>query len=130
MIRSIQRIEFRATVLAFAALTWCVVIGITLWLTPIRYLHYQDDRPPQLAFMSFAEAAGVHVLLIPAALAACAVWLSRRRRTGYLTLVAIALLLYCFVAGFSVGAAYLPAAAALIYAAGASRSQPTGNEHV
>jgi len=120
MIRLTQRIEFRATVLAFAALTWCIVIGITLWLTPMRYLHYQDDSPPQVAFMSFAEAAGVHVLLIPAALAACAVWLSRRRRTGYLTFVAVAFSSYCLVAGFSVGAAYLPAAAALIYAAVAS----------
>src|SRR5262249_5417393 len=103
--------------LSIAALSWCLLVGVTLWYTPFRYLHERSDRPGvQVVYVPFSEVAGLHVLLIPMALAALAVWLSPQHQTRYLAVVTGVFACYCFVSGFSIGAAYLPAAGALVVA--------------
>jgi hypothetical protein len=105
--------------LALVAFLWCIVVSAMLWLTPVRYLHDRSDEPgPRFEFVPFREAAAfpLATLLIPTALAWSALSFVRRQKRKYLAVVTIALFAYSFVAGFSVGLAYVPAAGILLCA--------------
>ena len=115
---------------ALAALVWSAGAGVTIWTTPIRYSGVSgfasSDTPPTVVetetFKSFAEASrlGAVPLLIPVVLTALGVWCAWRRFRRTLVALTVTLLLYAFVAGFSIGGAYLPAVAALLLATLAS----------
>ena len=114
--------------LAVAAVAWCVVIGAWLWITPIRYngvvsTGYADSTGVMrqatyetTGSRSFADvsALGPVPLLIPLGLAALGAWSVWRGRTLPAALATGVLLVFVVLAGFSIGAAYAPAAAALI----------------
>jgi len=97
--------QWIARVLATAAVGWSVGLGIWLWVTPY-------------GTQSFAEASalGPIPLLIPVLLAAIAAWAIWRRRILPAALAAGLLLVFVILAGFSIGAGYVPAVAGLIWA--------------
>jgi hypothetical protein len=123
-------IRWIARVLAIAAVTWCIAIGIWLWITPIRSdgemtTAYADSSgiAQQTTYRvtesrSFAEmsAFGPVPLLIPAVIAAIGAWAVWRRRLLPATIAAGLLVMFVFLAGFSIGTVYVPAAAALVWA--------------
>ena len=119
-----------ARVLAIAAVAWCVGIGLWLWVTPVPYngsmsTAYTDSSGVAQhatyeikGTQSFAErsALGPVPLLIPVLLAALGAWAIWRRRLLPAALAAGTLLVFTVLAGFSIGAGYVPATAALVWA--------------
>jgi hypothetical protein len=127
--------------LAVAAVAWCVAIGGWLWITPIRYkgvasTAYADssgvmrqETYETAGSRSFSEvsALGPVPLLIPvllAAMGASSVW---RRRMLPAVIATGVLLFFTALAGFSIGAGYVPAAAALAWAIVALGNESTTN---
>jgi hypothetical protein len=124
-----------AGVLAAGAVVWCIGVGIWIWVTPIRYSGVSAQTwssstsqgtnattirtAPFRETRRFADVSlfGPLPLAIPvtvAGLAALAIW---RRKGILLTLLpTAAFLLFCFIAGFSIGGAYVPAGVALAIA--------------
>ena len=116
--------------LALAAVAWCGTLGVWLWVTPI--LHegvashaYADSSGvmQQTAYRvtgsrSFAEvsALGPVPLLVPLLLAALGAWAVWRGRLLPAATATGALLAFTLLAGFSIGAWYIPAAGALVWA--------------
>ena len=119
-----------ARVLGIAAAAWCVGIGVWLWVTPVPYngsmsTAYTDSSGVAQhatyeikGAQSFAErsALGPVPLLIPVLLAALGAWAIWRRRLLPAALAAGVLLVFTVLAGFSIGAGYVPAAGALVWA--------------
>lgn len=118
-----------ARVLAVAAVVWCVGIGLWLWVTPVLYvgrmsgMHADSGGVVQSTYEirgthSFAErsALGPVPLLIPLVIAALGAWAVWRGRLLPATIAAGFLVVFVFLAGFSIGTGYVPAAGALIWA--------------
>jgi hypothetical protein len=91
--------------LSFASFLWCVAVGVLLWFLPS-------------GGQSFASisALGPVPLIIPVALVAVGAWSAYRRHRLVLVVATGAIALFAFLTGFSIGLAYLPAAAALVVA--------------
>src|SRR5262245_30553571 len=119
-----------ARVLAVAAVAWCMATGVWLWITPLRSdgvltTAYADSSgmAQQTTYRvtesrSFAEvsALGPAPLLIPTLIAAMGAWAVWRGRLLPATIAAALLVVFVFLAGFSIGAGYVPAAGALVWA--------------
>ena len=108
-----------SVLLAAAGLAWCVIVGLRIWITPVRYLRYSSDSPePRFVYFSFQEVSGwgIWILVIPIILAGAALRLSWRRRTRALGAVTCAFVLFCLITGFSIGSTYMPVAGALLAA--------------
>ena len=119
-----------ARVLAIAAAAWCVGIGIWLWVAPVPYngsmsTAFTDSSgvaqhaPYEIkGTQSFAErsALGPVPLLIPVLLAPLGAWAIWRRRLLPAAVATGILLVFTVLAGFSIGAGYVPAAGALVWA--------------
>lgn len=110
--------RFAAPVLSTLCLAWCVVIGCVIWWTPVRYSGFRNGAPAVID-RSFSEVSGYGPLplIIPACVAALGTWGAWRDRRLLVTLSGILLALFTFIAGFSIGGAYLPASGLQILAA-------------
>ena len=120
--------------LAAAGFLWTIGVGVWIWMTPVRLSGVSSE-----AFASstagvtssvvrtvlveetrrFADVSllGPVPLMMPAVLAglaAMAVW--RRKSLLLMLLPTATLLVFCFIAGFSIGAAYVPAGGAMVLA--------------
>jgi hypothetical protein len=127
-----------ANLLAVAGVLWSIGVGVWIWLTPIRtsVVLFEASASsvsgsavsatrtdPVQRTRRFADISllGPVPLIIPAALAglaALAVW----RRKGALLMLAPTCMLaaFCFIAGFSIGFAYIPAGGLLVAAVAVS----------
>ena len=116
--------------LALAAVAWCVAVGVWLWITPIRYngvasTAYADSGgvAQQATYQvtgsrSFADVSllGPLPLIIPVLITAIAAWTVWRGRVISAGIATGILLVFTILGGFSIGAGYVPAVAALIWA--------------
>jgi hypothetical protein len=110
-----------APILASISAVWCVVIGFWIWFTPIGHSGIGgSSRQEQYVvhYQSFADIShlGALPLIIPTALAVlatCAAWRGFRAGLGVSAFLFAG---FTFIAGFSIGGAYLPAAVFLILA--------------
>lgn len=121
-----------ANILAAAGLFWSIGVGVWIWVTPIRYSGVSSQMTassstsgantsvlrtgPVEQTRRFSEVSrlGPVPLMIPAAVAgfaALGVW--RRKGLLLMLLPTAVFLLFCFVAGFSIGGAFVPAGALL-----------------
>jgi hypothetical protein len=124
-----------ARLLAAAGFLWCIGVGIWIWVTPIRYSGVSSQTwststsrgstsavvrtVPFTETRRFADVSllGPLPLAIPVVLAGLAAWTIWRRKTFLLMLLpTAALLLFCFIAGFSIGRAYVPAGGVMLLA--------------
>lgn len=124
-----------ANLLAAAGLLWSIGVGVWIWVTPIRFSGISSQMSAsssssgattsilrtgpveQTRRFSDVSRLGPVPLMIPAAvagLAALGVW--RRKSLLLMLLPTAVFLLFCFVAGFSIGGAYVPAGALLLTA--------------
>jgi hypothetical protein len=111
--------KWLATLLVTGGLVWCFVIGWKIWVTPVRYLHYSSSEPAQrFVYLSFSEVSGLGIvpLVVPTVLVGLAMWFAWRQRTLALGAVTLAVAVFCFITGFSIGRAYVPIAVALFVA--------------
>ena len=111
--------KWSATLLAGSGAAWCVIVGWKIWFTPVRYLQYASwQTEPQFVYRSFSDVSmlGAVPLVVPTVFAALATWVAWRQRIVALCAVTLIFALFCFVAGFSIGGAYVPVAGALLIA--------------
>ena len=101
-----MRIHSRLAVgLSVAAIAWCLVVGA--WMTTLPMM--RGGRRP-----SVGEALGI--VTAPVLIAAAGSWAAWRGRYVLLGLVAGVQGLFCFVTGFSIGSAFVPAFGLLVWA--------------
>jgi len=110
-----------APVLAVCGAMWCVAVGMWLWVTPMRYVgitNVAGVRQEVTQDRAFSEVSGLGPLplIIPAALAIFAAWAAWRGRKLGLGVSTLLFAGFTLISGFSIGANYVPAAAALIVA--------------
>lgn len=108
-----------APILAAVAAAWCVGMRLWLWFTPMRYVGFAVGSTRQeILYRPFSEVSrfGPLPLILPASVAMAAAWAARRGNRIGLGASTILFAVFTFVAGFSIGANYLPAAGALILA--------------
>ena len=111
-----------SAILATVSLTWCVVVGIWIWVAPIKYIGVrvslgQPDVHME-EYRSFSDVSqwGAAPLIVPIVLAAFATWAAWTGRKVFLALATVFIAGYAFVAGFSIGRAYHPAVVILVLA--------------
>ena len=120
--------------LAAAGLLWCISIGIWIWVTPIQssgvstqtwwsvgadgVVSSGERTVPFESYRRFADLSrlGALPLLIPVMLATLGVWAAWRNKQLLLSLTTAMLLVFCVLAGFSIGRGYFPAAGAMLWA--------------
>jgi hypothetical protein len=122
-----------AKLLSMGGLVWCITIGLFIWFTPIRSSGVStitwsssgssggtsavQQTVPIETTRRFADISlfGPVPLLIPVLLAGLATWgVWRRRRIAALIATAL-LLVFCFLAGFSIGPGYVVGAGAIVW---------------
>lgn len=116
-----------ATVVALAALGRSAQAGLRIWTTPVRYQVLESagdstgasSSQEQFEYRSFSEVPGWGAvpLVIPVLLSGWGVWTAWRGQSIGMTVVALLLLGYSFVTGFSIGGAYVVSGWALVAAA-------------
>jgi hypothetical protein len=117
--------------LALISLSWCVVVGFWIWFTPVRYVGLTGDpsQPDQhtVVYRAFADISflGPLPLIVPTLIAIAGAWAAWRGARVALGLAALLLAAFAFVAGFSIGSAYiLPAGLLLLATLFAARFGP------
>jgi hypothetical protein len=112
-----------ATLLAAGAVAASVWAGVRIWTTPVRLEVVEateDGAGANCRFESrrFAEISGLGVLplAIPVLISGLGAWAAHRRRRWGVVAAALALAIFTFVTGFSIGSAYLPAVCGLVLA--------------
>jgi hypothetical protein len=110
-------------ILAAAGALWCVGVGFWIWFTPVASHGIvggtgQPDRE-FVEYHAFSDVSmfGALPLVVPAALALLAAWSAWRGSRVGVVILAVLFAAFTFVAGFSIGAAYVPAAGLLLWAA-------------
>ena len=134
-----------ARLLSAAGFVWCVVVSLFIWFMPIRsagastVIWSASGSPqggstrrvvPVQTSRRFADVSlfGPAPLVVPVVLAGLATWaVWGGRSIAALVTIAI-LLLFCFVAGFSIGPAYLLGGGALAGALAIVLASPSDNE--
>jgi hypothetical protein len=114
-----KALKWLPTLLAAGGLVWCFVVGWRIWVTPVRYLQYSSAEPAErFVDRHFSEVSGLGIvpLVVPTVLAGLATWAAWRRRLLGLFVVTLVFFGFCFITGFSIGAAYVPIAPALLVA--------------
>jgi len=117
--------------LSALGLAWSGLAGVSIWITPMRYSG-TSAGVPAVWERSFSDVSplGAFPLLIPVLFAGLRTWVACRGRRVTLGVAALVLAVFTFITGFSIGAAYIPAAGLLIVAAGcaavAGAGPPTG----
>ena len=115
--------------LASAAVAACLWVGWRIWMTPVRYEIVDATADgaganPRFEDRRFAETSrlGVLPLVAPVVLSGLGVWAAARGSRRGLVSSAVALGIFAFIGGFSIGAAYWPAVCLLALAGIACRS--------
>lgn len=113
-----------AVAAAVFSLVWCLVAGVWLWTAPVTGSFIVVTVDPAgtstiergIDQRSFAEMSqlGIVPLLIPVLVAGCALWAAWRRRAAALAVATFVFLVFCVLAGFSIGGAYIPAGLGLL----------------
>jgi hypothetical protein len=107
--------------LATLSAGWCVVVGCWIWFTPIPVTR-GVLAPAVYTSFSAMSLFGPVPLLVPAAIALLGAWAAWRGHGVVLGAVAALLLLFSYIAGFSIGAGYMPAAGGMVLATAALAS--------
>jgi hypothetical protein len=102
----VREVSLIARAIAVLAVAWCVGIGVWLWVTPWS---------PGVSFADVSMLGAVP-LVIPVGIAFVGAWGTWRRRWWPVVLSMVMMTAFVFLAGFSIGAAYTPAAGALAWA--------------
>jgi len=113
-------------VLAAVGATWSVVMGCWLWFTPMRYVGTAGGSGQAVTlYRPFSEVSqfGPLPLIILASLAMVAAWAAWRGNRVGLGASTLLFAGFTLIAGFSIGANYLPAAGALVLATLFARRQ-------
>lgn len=112
-----------APTLATLGLVWCVAVGWWIWGSPVPFSG-TSDGVASVRYRAFSEIShfGPAPLIVPAVLAALAVWAAWRGQRLVGGAAAVLLAAFALVAGFSIGGAYIPAAGLLLAAAGLART--------
>ena len=119
--------QFRSlsTVVAATGLVWCVVAGWWIWTTPVRFSGIAGTMEPagaravervEYRLISDISEFGILPLVVPVLLAAWATWAACRQRILALAVATVIFLVFCFIAGFSIGGAYVPVGLGLVIA--------------
>ena len=119
--------QFRSlsTVVAATGLVWCVVDGWWIWTTPVRFSGIAGTMEPagaravervEYRLISDISEFGILPLVVPVLLAAWATWAACRQRILALAVATVIFLVFCFIAGFSIGGAYVPVGLGLVIA--------------
>ena len=120
-----KRLPWLSTICAATGLVWCVVVGVRIWTTPVRYSVAEWAMSPagarigqRFAYRSFSDisGAGATPLVIPVLLAAWATWAAWRQAIEELAAATVVFLGFCIIGGFSIGGAYVPAGIGLLAA--------------
>jgi hypothetical protein len=107
---------------ALVSLSWCVVVGFWIWFTPVRYVGITGDpgQPDHhtVVYRAFADVSllGPIPLIVPTLIAIAGAWAAWRGARVALGLAALLLAAFAFVAGFSIGSAYILPAGLLLLA--------------
>ncbi len=124
----LRSFAFLVVVLAALAFIDCVWNGYKIWTTPIRYevIEGRNNAPDHVGttnrhyqYMSFRAVSsyGFAPLLIPILISAIALWSAWLMRRLMLLVVTCLFILFVFITGYSIGAAYMLSGLALILAA-------------
>ena len=126
-----KRLTWTSQMLALISLSWCVVVGFWIWFTPVRYVGITGTpgQPGQhtVAYRAFADVSflGPLPLIVPTLIAIAGAWAAWHGARVALGLAALLLAAFAFVAGFSIGSAYiLPAGLLLLATLFAARFGP------
>jgi hypothetical protein len=102
-----------ATFLASVAVAACLWAGWRIWTTPVRYEVVNttpDGAGANRRFESrrFAEVSrlGLLPLVVPVLISGLGTWAAYRGRRWALACSSLALAIYAFISGFSIGGAY------------------------
>jgi len=123
---AMKPLQWLSIFLALSGLLWCLVVGERIWTTPVRLSGVEWAMGPtgsirtieRVGVRSFSDISGLGVipLFVPVLLAGWATWAAWGDRIRTLTILTLVFLAFCFIAGFSIGGAYWPAAGALVAA--------------
>ena len=126
-----KRLTWTSQMLALISLSWCVGVGFWIWFTPVRYagMTGAPGQPDQhtVVYRAFDDVSflGPLPLIIPTLIAIAGAWAAWRGARVGLGLAALLLAAFAFVAGFSIGSAYmLPAGLLLLATLFAARFGP------
>lgn len=120
-----KQLQWLSTIVATTGLVWCVVVGGRIWSTPVRFAGAEWVIGPagaraieQVEYRSFSDISGLGVvpLVVPVLLASWAAWAAWRQWIGRLAIATLLFLAFCFIAGFSIGGAYVPIGIGLVAA--------------
>jgi len=120
-----KQLRWLSTICAAIGLVWCVGVGIRIWTTPVRYSVAEWAVSPagartgqRVEYRSFSDisGAGATPLVVPVLLAAWATWAAWRQSIVGLSIATAIFLVFCLIAGFSIGGAYVPAGIGLVAA--------------
>jgi hypothetical protein len=109
-------------IVAATSLVWCLTVGVWIWAQPVQSSSVGWIAGPagtqfveRVEERSFSDISrfGIFPLMVPVALAAGATWLAFGQHVVGLWLVTAIFGGYCLVGAWSIGLAYLPAAAGL-----------------
>ena len=111
------------TLLASVAVAACLWAGWRIWTTPVRYQVVDGTADGaganrRIESRRFVEVSGLGLLplVIPVLISGLGTWAAYRWHRWGLAFSALALAIYAFISGFSIGGAYHPAAYALALA--------------
>src|SRR5579872_1380210 len=109
-------VSWAAPILAATSAIWCAVIGWRMWFTPVRYLVVGGVAGPALDHKFFSDVSGFGALplIVPVLIAIVATYAALRGLLQVLALLMVLFAVFAFITGFSIGGAFLPAAALLL----------------
>jgi hypothetical protein len=112
-----------APVLSTICLAWCVLVGLLIWFTPMRYSGTSNGVPVVVS-RAFSEVSGYGALplVIPVLVAGLGAWRAWRGQRLVVGGSAVLLAVFTLISGFSIGEYYLPASGLQLLAAGWPRS--------
>jgi hypothetical protein len=120
-----KQFQCLSTIVAAISLVWCLVVGARIWTTPVRFSGVEwtmgsagARAVERVECRSFSNISGLGIapLVVPILVAGWATWAAWRHRMRELTVATVIFLTFCFVAGFSIGGAYVPIGLGLVAA--------------